>query len=191
MSFLQYLKQAAERTLEAFPEDLRSEIYVVSFRIWRTDGDARCPYVAIGYNTESQYRQELNSEPGRHLEEARWNYAYWLLEGFGTLGNTPDDPTGAQLYVDEVKGLGLWYDDAAEISESEQEGLDEQLAQHFADVCVDTARHLHSSGCLKHVMGRRVPIVIFDMDCPGWEVGTTEAANPPEAVADFLAYFRA
>jgi hypothetical protein len=33
--------------------------------------------------------------------------------------------------------------------------------------------------------------VVFDMDCPGWEVEATEAANPPELVADFLAWQRA
>ncbi|NGO10540.1 hypothetical protein G5C60_23835 [Streptomyces sp. HC44] len=184
-SFQQHLRTAGAEILERFPAELKPEIYAVSFNIWRIDYDPRRPYVAIGYNTESQYRRESRPEdPG----EARWNYACWLLDGFEMLGNVPEDPVGSPLYVDEVKRLGLWFDGEGDDASDDQY---EALGEHFADACTGLARHFHSSGLLKEVLGRPVPVQVFDMDRPGWEVEATEAANPPGLVADFLAWQRA
>ncbi|MGI5197409.1 hypothetical protein ACQEVY_27890 [Streptomyces sp. CA-288835] len=184
-SFQQHLRTAAAEILKRFPDTLKPEVYAVSFRIWRIDYDPRQPYVAIGYNTESQYRRETRPEnPG----EARWNYACWLLDGFEMLGNVPEDPVGSPLYVDEVKRLGLWFDGEGDDASDAQY---EALSEHFANACTSLARHLHDSGRLKEILGRPVPVQIFDMDCPGWEVEATQAANPPELVADFLSWQRA
>ncbi|WP_434594699.1 hypothetical protein [Streptomyces sp. A5-4] len=201
------MREESERILARFPEELKPEIYAVSFRIWRIDHDARRPYVAIGYNTESQFRRELGRQSNPAPGEARWNYAFWLLDGFETLGHVPEDPVGSALYVEEVTARGLWYagderhegdegelpdgvrDGARDGVQDERDTKDDSLGLHFADACTDLARHLHTSGRLKEILGRPVPIVVFDMDCPGWEVEATEAANPPEVVADYVAYF--
>ncbi|WP_329338170.1 hypothetical protein OG252_22265 [Streptomyces sp. NBC_01352] len=191
--FQTHLREAAAGILDRFPEALRSEIYALSFRIWRIDYDDRRPYVAIGYNTESQYELEKRPEdPG----EARWNYACWLLDGFEMLGNIPQDPTGAELYVDEIKRLGLWYEGEDEDLPltGDDDKIDAQrdlLNLHFADACIDLARHLHADGRIEKLFGRGLPVVVFDMDCPGWEIEATEAANPPELIADFLTWQRA
>jgi hypothetical protein len=184
--FRAYLLEAATEVLERFPQELRPEIYALSFRIWRVDDDNRRPYVAIGYNTEIQYEAERRpDDPG----EARWNYACWLLDGFETLGNCPEDPVGGALYVEEVRRLGIWFDgdgDAPELDAAR-----ELLGLHFADVCVQLARDLHDGGRIEKVLGRPLPVVVFDMYCPGWEVEATEAANPPELIEEFLAWQRA
>ncbi|WAZ23426.1 hypothetical protein STRCI_004767 [Streptomyces cinnabarinus] len=193
--FANHLRETAGRVLERFPEDLKPEIYALSFRIWRVDYDYRHPYVAIGYNTETQYELERRPEdPG----EARWNYACWLLDGFETLGNVPEDPVGGPLYETEVKRLGLWFEgedgeDGAEgeDEDDEDDAKDDLLQLHFADACIALARHLHASGRIEKIFGRPLPIVIFDMDCPGWEVEATEAANPPELIEGFLTWQRA
>ncbi|MFE1295393.1 hypothetical protein [Streptomyces sp. NPDC058731] len=202
--FQQHLRQAAAGVLARFPAADVPEIYALSFRIWRLDDD-RHPYVAIGYNTESQYARERRAEdPG----EARWNYACWLLDGFEMLGNVPEDPAGSALFVERAKELGLWCDDGpgdpalpeaardeqdgtsgAEqdgTSGAEQDGTSEGLWEYFADACTGLARHLHASGLIEEILGRPLPIVVFDMDCPGWEVEATEAANPPGLITGFL-----
>ncbi|MEV8074067.1 hypothetical protein ACPCC5_20700 [Streptomyces pseudogriseolus] len=106
-TFLAHLRSAAVGVLERFPAELRPEIYALSFRVWRVDDDDRRPYVAVGYNTETQYERERDPDDDG---EARWNYAYWLLEGFETLGNVPEDPVGSRVYEEEVRSLGVWYD---------------------------------------------------------------------------------
>lgn len=189
--FQQHLRQAAAGVLERFPAADVPEIYALSFRIWRVDYDDRHPYVAIGYNTESQYERERRPEdPG----EARWNYACWLLDGFEMLGNVPEDPVGAPLFVAQAQQLGLWFDGdpddpglPGEVG-AEYEARGERLNQYFADACIGLARHLHATGLIEKILGRPLPVVIFDMDCGGWEVEATQAANPPELIADFLAW---
>ncbi|WP_199830723.1 hypothetical protein [Streptomyces sp. MMG1533] len=190
--FQAHLRESAAGILERFPPPLRPEIYALSFRIWRIDYDDRHPYVAIGYNTESQYEREKQPEdPG----EARWNYACWLLDGFEMLGNVPEDPAGSPLHEDEVKRLGIWYDgehDLMKVGEDDEiDAKCDLLRLHFYDACIDLARHLHASGRIEKLFGRRLPVVVFDMDCPGWEIEATEAANPPELIEDFLAWQRA
>ncbi|WP_217549014.1 hypothetical protein [Streptomyces sp. GbtcB6] len=184
--FRAYLLAAATGVLERFREELRPEIYALSFRIWRVDDDDRRPYVAIGYNTESRYEAERRPEdPG----EARCNYACRLLGGFEMLGNCPEDPAGGALYAEEVRRLGLWFDgdgDAAELDATR-----EPLRLHFADACVRPARDLHDGGLIGRVLGRPLPVWVFDMYCPGWEIEATQAANPPELVEEFLAWQRA
>ncbi|MFI1368185.1 hypothetical protein [Streptomyces griseochromogenes] len=186
-SFPAHLLEAATGVLGRFPEEVRSEIYALSFRIWRVDDDDRRPYVAIGYNTETQYeREKRHGDPG----EARWNYACWLLDGFEMLGNAPKDPVGARLYVAEVQDLGLWFEED-EPGGDDQDILRELLREHFADACVELARRLHADGRIEKLFGRPLPVVVFDMYCPGWEVEATEAANPPKLVEEFLRWQRA
>ncbi|MGW5638380.1 hypothetical protein [Streptomyces sp. NPDC003832] len=192
--FTAHLRHAAAHILERFPAELRPEIYALSFRIWRVDYDYRRPYVAIGYNTESQYeRERAPDDPG----EARWNYAYWLLDGFETLGNVPEDPAGGPLYEAEVRQLGLWHegdsdDDVADDddADADDEDTNELLIEHFYDACIALARHLHDSGRIEKVFGRPLPVIVFDMDNAGWEVEATEAANPPGLIEGFLEWQR-
>ncbi|MGW1015265.1 hypothetical protein [Streptomyces niveus] len=191
-AFQEHMRRAGERALEALPAPLRSEIYLISFRIWRHDScDYRHPYLAIGYNTESEVRRVVaeGGDPG----EVRWSYAYWLLdETTGIVGHGPDpadDPAGAALHLAEIRELGLWYD--GEADEDTQDRQDELLTTHFDDACVDVARHLHASGTLTRILGRPVPVLPFDMYRAGYEPELAEAANPPEVVADYLAWARA
>jgi hypothetical protein len=190
-TFLAHLRTAAVGVLERIPEELKAEIYTLAFNIWRIDYDDRHPYVDIGYNTESQYERERRPEdPG----EARWNYACWILEGFEKLGNVPEDPAGGPVYEAEVKRLGAWFDsedDEDEGNEGEIDAKSDLLRLHFYDAVIDLARHLHADGVIEKTFGRPLPVVVFDMDCPGWEVHATEYANPPELIEEFMAWQQA
>ncbi|GGT88006.1 hypothetical protein [Actinomadura citrea] len=194
MTLQQHMRRAAEDALRSFPEALLPDIYVISLRIshgefstvhelWDYPYD---PYMAIGYNTESNVRQNLEGSSADPLE-VRWNYACMLLEESGPAGHHPADPEGTALYLDEVKRLGLWYE-PDEDAEAEQDEQDERLCAHFDDLCIDAARHLHSTGLVQKVLGREVPIILFDM-FRVIEPGATQAANPPRLVpAGYLTF---
>ena len=185
--FQTHLRQAAAGILERVPEQVKREIYVLAFNIWRIDADKRHPYVDIGYNTESRYEDML-----RHGDswEARWNHAFWILEGFDKLGNVPEDPIGAPLHEQEARSLGIWYEGEFDLARMlNDEGLRTKsglLELHFHNAVIDLARHLHESGTLEKIFGRPLPVVVFDMACPGWEQEATTAANPPELIEEFL-----
>ncbi|MEU1200772.1 hypothetical protein ABZ446_31765 [Streptomyces sp. NPDC005813] len=180
----EHVLKEAVRIVDGFPEALKPEIYVVSFRIWRVGQDPRRPYLAIGYNTESEVRRVLEQECS-YEGTARWEYAYWLLEGFETVGHVPEDPVGSALHLAEAKAEELWYEDDDTLSEDERDARDDELVAQFDAVCIDTARRLRADGHLERALGRPVPVVVFDMDRPGWEAEATEAANPPEAITEF------
>jgi hypothetical protein len=175
-----HVRRGAVRALEGFAETLRPEIYAVSFRIWHEDQDPRFPYLAVGYNTESQARREGPL--------ARWHYPYWLLDGFQRIGHVPEDPVGSALHLAEARAAGIWYADdlAGDLDEDLVEEYDDELVRRFDEVCLDAAWALHSGGHLARVLGRDVPVVVFDMDRPGWEVEATVAANPAELIGGFL-----
>nr|WP_198351580.1 hypothetical protein [Streptomyces typhae] len=183
------MRQAATGILERVPEQLKREIYVLALNIWRVDADNRRPYVDIGYNTESQYEEQMRRDSDHW--EARWNYAFWILEGFDRLGNVPEDRVGGPLFEGEVRSLGIWYDGEFDLGRTlEDDGLRAKsglLELHFHDAVVGLARHLHESGTIERIFGRPLPVMVFDMDCPGWEEEATKAANPVELIEDFLA----
>lgn len=189
-TFQAHLRQATTGILERIPEQVKPEVYVLAFNIWRLDADDRHPYVDIGYNTESQYEKEVR-QGNSDLREVRWNYAFWILKGFDKLGNVPEDPVGGPLYEEEARRLGFWYDGEFDLRRrlddpgiATRSGL---LRRHFHDEVVALARHLHASGVIGRIFGRPLPVVVFDMDEPGWEEEATRAANPPELIKDFLA----
>lgn len=198
MAFRDHMRRGAKEILARFPEALKPEIYVVSFSIWRVNYDPRFPYVTIGYNTESEVRRVLDTECS-YEGAARWEYSYWLLEGFEMLGRVPEDPVGGELYVQEMRNKGIWYDGEVGPLERPQveagvedmrDVVDEQLVLDFDEVCIDIARHLHASGQLEAALGRAVPIVVFDMDRPEWELEATEAANPQSLITEFSDHVR-
>ncbi|MFF1696257.1 hypothetical protein ACFVXC_21965 [Streptomyces sp. NPDC058257] len=190
MTFRLHMRKAALRTLAEFPEELTCEIYAVTFRIDSVDQDPRFPYLAIGYNTETEVARVLAQESGSQPWEARWNYAYFPpsgLEGVRAVGHDPvRDPVGTDLHRREAVAQGLWYEDEDGLSEQEQDERGEQLAERFHELCVDLARQLHTDGWLVSALGRPLPVILYDMFDPDEMFALTRAANPPELVTEFL-----
>ncbi|MEV0321612.1 hypothetical protein ACIBKX_15705 [Streptomyces sp. NPDC050658] len=190
MTFRLHLGQLAARTLGDFPRDLTSDIYAVTFRIDSVGQDPRFPYLAIGYVTEAEPARLLATPTPPEAWEARWNYAYFPpsgLEGVRVIGHDPEhDPAGAELHRREAAGQGLWYTDGEPLFEEERDERDERLAGQFHELCVDIARELHEEGRIVDALGRPLPVILYDMFDPDETFALTEAANPPELVAEFL-----
>ncbi|MGW6060511.1 hypothetical protein [Streptomyces sp. NPDC055189] len=198
-TFRLHMGQAVLRALAEFPVELASEIYAVTFRIDSVDQDPRFPYLAIGYNTETEVARALAQGGGTEPWESRWHYAYFPDSGLGgirVIGHDPGhDPVGAELHRQETMTQGLWYeaededgegDAASGLSEQEQDERGEQLADQFSELCVDLARQLHTDGHLVSIFGRPLPVILYDMFDPDAMFALTRAANPPELVTEFL-----
>ncbi|MFC9464780.1 hypothetical protein [Streptomyces coelicoflavus] len=186
--FQAHVVRGVRHLVEAFPAGLRPDIYVVSLRVDHVDQDPRFPYVAVGYNTCREVRRVLADECS-HEGTAAWEYAYWPLEGFARVGHVAEDGTGRALHLAEARAEGLWYEEDEEDEEGDEE-RDDRLVRGFDIVCTAAARSLHADGCLHRVFGRSLPVVLFDMDRPGWEVEATEAVNPPGVIDGFLEHHR-
>ncbi|WP_181958074.1 hypothetical protein [Nonomuraea mesophila] len=188
MTFRRHREQMAARALAEFPD--KSDIYVVTFRIDSVDQDARFPYLAIGYNTETDVARLSAKANSLDAWEARWSYACFPpsgLEGHRVAGHDPEhDPAGAELHRREALAQGLWYEDDDELSEQQRDERDERLDQQFHELCVDLARWLHDGGRIVETLGRPLPVVLYDMFDPDEMFALTRAANPPELVEEFL-----
>ncbi|MET9452823.1 hypothetical protein [Streptomyces cinerochromogenes] len=178
MAFGEHVERVAGEVVGEFPAD--SGIYAVTFRIDSVDQDPRYPYVAIGYTTEADAAAAAQQTPDAW--EARWSYAFFPetgLEGVRTVGRDPD---GARSHRREAESRGLWYED-----DDEADDRGERLVEWFYEVCVAAARRLHDSGRIVAVLGRPVPVVLYDMFDPDAMFELTSSANPANLVADFMA----
>ncbi|HEY8480207.1 MAG TPA: hypothetical protein VIL71_10295 [Spirillospora sp.] len=97
MTLQEHVRRAAADALRSFPKELRDDIYVISLRIshgehsnvhqiWDYPYD---PYMALGYNTETNVRENLEASSSADPVEVRWNYAYMLLEEGPPIGHHP------------------------------------------------------------------------------------------------------
>ncbi|MEV6757485.1 hypothetical protein [Streptomyces sp. NPDC051214] len=187
-TFRQHMTEMAARALAEFSQEVTAEIYAVTFRIDSVDQDPRFPYLAIGYNTEIDVAREFAQGGGTEPWESRWHYAYFGpvgLDGIRVIGHDPaHDPAGSELHRAESVAQGLWYED--DLTEQEEDERGEALAEQFHELCVDLARGLHADGRLVGVLGRPVPVILYDMVDRDAMFALTRAANPPELVTEFL-----
>ncbi|GLY72359.1 hypothetical protein [Actinoallomurus iriomotensis] len=190
MTFRQHMEDAVARALEKFPVESAPDIYTVTFRIDSVDQDPRFPYVAIGYNTETEVARLLVPPNPPDPWEIRWSYAYFPptgLEGVHIAGHDPDrDARGSALHRAEAAEQGLWYEETDELSEQERSERGERLDALFHELCVDLARRLHAEGLIVRTLGRPLPVILYDMFEPDEMFALTEAANPAELIADFM-----
>ncbi|MFD9503365.1 hypothetical protein [Streptomyces sp. NPDC060035] len=177
MAFREHMERVAGEVVGGFPAD--GGIYAVTFRIDSVDQDPRFPYVAIGYTTEADAAEA--TEKASDSWEARWSYAFFPetgLEGVRVVGRDPD---GAESHRREAESRGIWYED-----DDEPHDRDERLVEWFYEVCVETARHLHESGRIVQVLGRPVPVILYDMFDPDAMFRLTSDANPAALVTEFM-----
>src|SRR3954469_8576263 len=112
MSFPEYAKQYVVRALEQTPPDVAPDVYVVSLLVYDEEDDPRLPTVTVGFNTEA--RVAATMADASDADEARWNFAFWLQNELGVLGDSDRDPNGAAQREAWIRRQGLWYDDEAD-----------------------------------------------------------------------------
>ncbi|MEV0399597.1 hypothetical protein [Actinoallomurus sp. NPDC050550] len=180
MPFNDHLQRTVTSALASVPPIEAADIYAISFYLWNEDDDPQRPVLTLGYNTEAQVQQVLDSAHGRRYPdpaEARWNYAYWLQNELAVVGDSIQDPDGATQRDEWIKGAST---------------ADEHLwvTARFVEACTQLARHLHESGQIKQAIGQPAPVLVHELEYYEQIAQQTEVANPPGLAADFLAWVR-
>lgn len=155
------LREAALRQIKETMKGWReTDIYVVS--IWVEDrGDNPCdPGFVLGYNTEAQYQRTI-SEASSPLE-ARWNFAFWLQNEALIFGEGETKP----LVEDWIRELGFTYYTYGEMfGDPEPEASTyEGITEAFVRLLVGIVQELHSSGFVEQCFGRKIPILIHQLE---------------------------
>jgi hypothetical protein len=179
--FEEYAYAAISSALEAVPAAEVEDVYVVSLFDYSEEEDPRQPTLTLGFNTEARVR--AHTPIAYDEDEARWNYACWLQNRLVVMGDSMSDPEGAQLRDAWVRGLGVWYADAAE--EAEIDAAIERIEMEFQALAIRIVQRLHSSGLVERAFGRPIPVLIHELEYYDKIAEQNERANPPELVADF------
>jgi len=157
---------------------LITDIYALSFWKYNNDDDPRQPVISVSYNTISNFENNISRASG--IEEAKWNFAFWLqkeetcIEGnnFGLREWILQLP---YYYSDEQENLD--FDKALE--------LGDKIEEIFMDVIVGLSQKLHSEGILKTKFKKDIPIIIHELEYYDLPLSWTMRGNPKGFASEF------
>ena len=182
-----YMASRIEAAIAADPP----EVDVYAFSLWVTyvDDDPRRPEVWFGSNTEAQVEASL--ERASDQLEARWNFAFWRQNQIEVIGG--DDRDGAVWFsVWFMHDLGRWFTDEDESSDPDSAyATGSQMEFYFFRKMADVAARLHDRGKTLGADGRRIPIIVHELEYYEEIAVQNERANPIDVLpAEFLAFCR-
>jgi hypothetical protein len=120
-------------------------------------------------------------------DEARWNFAFWLQNELGHLGDPDKDPEGAALGADWIHEQGLWYTD--EEDERESDAVNEkveEISKRFIDLLVECSLQLHEQGVLRRIFRRPIPVLIHELEYHHGVADQCRRAHPPGLADGFI-----
>lgn len=184
MRFDEYAKTSITTALERTPSEVAQDVYVVSLFVRDEADDPRYPTVAVGFNTEAQVASTLAR--ASDADEARWNFAFWIQDELGLLGDEDDDPEGTRLREQWIRQADLWYSDDEEDDDpgvATTKGA--QITSRFAALLVAVAQQLHAEGTIGRVFGRPIPVLIHELEYDDAVAEQNRRANPDGLADDF------
>lgn len=137
----------------------------------------------ISYNTE----QECDGTGP--FDEERWNYAFWpQIET--AIVDTYEGNEGAQLLLNWYKEQGIQnigYE-APWNSQDEKANIGPVGYSELVMIGAGIAKRLQEEGVIEKIFGRRLPIIIHDLEY-GWQsLEATRIANPHGQAKDFFTW---
>jgi len=154
--------------------------YAISFFVYTNEsyeysGYSNVPYFAISYNTDSQ------CDTDDSYGEERWNYAFWPQNEsviIDTAQLTPETEHLFSWYRDiGLENIGFEdptnaYDKHMRYIGKGPVGLAELL-----EVITDIAAELQQTGYIEKKFGKKLPIIIHDLEYTWYMIEATRKAN--------------
>ncbi len=182
----QYLYDRVKPIMEQWDEP---GIYAISFFVYSNEayvyhGVSNVSEFSIGYNTE----EDCGSASA--YSEERWNFAYWRQDMTHIIDPVDDDEGMKILFQwykeNGIEGVGRedWdtaYDETGAFIGKGPVGYYELLC-----AVSNVAKRLQTEGVAERTAGRRVPIIVHDLEYPWYVEEATEIANPYGEAAGFL-----
>jgi len=186
--FQHYAYSTLKEALLGIDRKTAKDVYALSFLITCEDDDLRYPLVEVSYNTAKNARAQLPESDNE--QDARWNFAGWLQDMVCMVGGMED-----VLWQNFIRASGFWYSDEenersftdeSTFHQVEEKGI--ELFSAFIEVLVECAQTLARENVLVQVFGRRIPILLHDLEYSEAAAEWTQDANPPALIADWLKY---
>lgn len=173
-----YLEKRAQDIISAWNED---GIYAISFFVNANESDeyAGCsnvPSFGIGYNTEK------DCFGADEYSEWRWNYAFWQQNETFVI-EADDDNEGMALLFEWYKENGIdniGYEDMSNCYDSRMNYIGKGPVGYYELLTEVTAvaKKLQTSGFIENKFGRKIPIIIHDLEYAWYVIEATKSANP-------------
>jgi hypothetical protein len=197
----QYIFQKFAASIDTWSQADVYDVYATT--IWTDFYSRWCWTAHLGYNTERNYRQNIDrasssgeaklnyplwfqaSSPG----EARWNYAFWLHEDRATVSVFADD-------YDDYAAESIWTREAdyiaAHLNELNNPNLQKNIRmpyKDFVEACVRAGRALHDSGIIQAKLGKLVPVLMLELEYYDPIIERTRHANPSGVAQEFIDWY--
>lgn len=165
-----------------------TDIYAISLYVYDECDNPCQPTVTLGYNTERQFNESISRASDE--EEARWNYAFWIMNHFLYFGSG-DTAEIVRNWINEI-GMPYYADDdpAWRNNELFDEILEktEGITKAFVDVLVCIVKEIHEQGILTQKFGKEIPIIIHELEYYEEIAEQNIEANGKELVEDFVKF---
>lgn len=183
-----YLENKIRSIISNWNDD---DIYAISFLVDANEAYEYAEYSNVAEFTIS-YNTEYDCDGADELSEKRWNYAFWRQNNVPIILAENDDE-GMHTLFTWYKEIGLhnigyedfnhcYNDDMCYIGKGPI-GYYELLSEVAA-----VAKKLQISGFIQSHFGKRIPIIVHDLDYCWYAFEATQIANPNgEANAFFAA----
>ncbi|MCG7409566.1 hypothetical protein MH117_19345 [Paenibacillus sp. ACRRX] len=186
-SLKEYVFTSVRESILSWDGDLLSDIYVLSFYVETEDDDLRKPRLVFGYNTETNYKENLTNASNR--DEARWNYAFWLQNEEIIIGdNYEDENFEALILRDQWVKDSKWYygDELEEDNFDKAMDLGKQIVADFYQIVKETVKRLHNEGMIKSVFDKDIPLIIHELEYDDAIAEMNKEINPKICIDEFV-----
>lgn len=186
--FIQDTYEKIKEAILQIDSSIIPDIYVLSFYVYNGDDDPRQPMLTVGYNTYERL-QSCTPEPGQEpkwpiasdVDEAKWNFAFWLQNEELIIGGYDYDPIS-----EWVKNSPYYYtDEQADDDFDTTDLLGQKIQDRFAEIVISHARRLHSDGVIAEKFGKDIPIIVHELEYYDKPVLWTRQANPDGLAKEF------
>lgn len=182
-----YLEKELRNTILSWDQ---KDIYAISFFLYANisnqyNGYANVTNFTVGFNTEGDCG---NTDD---LSEKRWNYAFWRHDGIPIIdADTPNE--GIRILFEWYKEKGIdniGYEDYTACYDERMRYIGKgpvgyyELLMEVATV----AKEIQNSGLIEKKFGKKIPIIIHDLEYPWYVIEANKIANPNGEADTFLA----
>lgn len=164
-------------TLAGIDPVIMDDIYAFSFLVDADEDDPRRPTLTIGYNTKAHFKTQTSN--ASDIEEAKWNYAFWLQNQIGAIGLTNQDQKD---YIEPwIRAASLYYTDQEEAADQDAcLAKGEEIRQNFVQLLIQVAQDTHRSNLTQK------PIIIHGLEYYDEIAKQNIKANGIERVKEFV-----
>ncbi|WP_105620006.1 hypothetical protein [Vallitalea okinawensis] len=185
INFEEYLYESMRNKIESWDSRLIEEIYAISFYIENKNDDYRLPSVTLGYNTwENVNKQQSDASD---LDEAKWNYAFWLQNRELVIGDSYFENNGAEKVDHWIRELGLYFTDEEEEKEFDRTcELGEEIKSNFVKIVLTTVQRLHKEKVILNKFSKEIPLIVHELEYYDEIAEQNLRVNPNDAIRDFV-----